>query len=63
MTNLLSLIILSMLVSFAVQAEEKVYTEEEVKECTEDKNLLCDLDGSLITGYFKEYRGWEILWY
>ena len=63
MKKLLSLIILSMLFCFSAQAEEKVYTKEEVKECTEDKNLLCDLDGSLITGYFKEYRGWEILWY
>ena len=55
MKKLLSLIILSMLVCFSAQAEEREYTEDEIKECTEDKNLLCDLDGNFVTGYFKEY--------
>ena len=62
MTKLLSLIILSMLVSFAVQAEEKVYSIEETKKCAEEETLMCDLDGNLITGYFKEYHTDGTLW-
>ena len=56
MTKLLSLIILSMLVCFSAQAEEKVYTKEEVKECTEDKTLMCDLERNLLNGVVKEAR-------
>ena len=63
MKKLLSLIILSMLVCFSAQAEEKVYSIDETKKCAKDETLLCDLDGSLITGYFKEYYSDGTLWY
>ena len=56
MTKLLSLIILSMLFSFSVQAKE--YTFDEVKECEPldyTINRLCDLNNVFVTGKIKSY--------
>ena len=57
MTKLLSLIILSMLFSFSVQAKE--YNSAEVKRCEPldyTVNRFCDLNNVLVTGKIKSYH-------
>ena len=50
MKKVLSVFVLSLLVSTSLFAKE--YKGDEVKECGD---LLCDLDGNLITGIAKEF--------
>ena len=54
MKKLLFLIILSMLFCFSVLAKE--YIESEVKICTKDETLMCDLNENLLNGDVKFYN-------